>query len=143
MSNHYQCHGIEWDSTETCLMCDAITTEQARIIQAIRTEADTWVRPTSFSYRQALRDLADKLETADSNEPTRVPESTIDELTWDEYDGQVIDGIRYANTFTFNMAKNSRIIGANQERSRIIKLLEESDSVCNEWAIALIKGEIK
>lgn len=27
------------------------------------------------------------------------------------------------------------------EQERIIKLLEESDSVCNEWAIALIKGE--
>ena len=30
-----------------------------------------------------------------------------------------------------------------RERERIIKLLEESDSVCNEWAIALIKGENK
>ena len=30
-------------------------------------------------------------------------------------------------------------ISANRERERIIKLLEESDSVCNEWAIALIK----
>jgi hypothetical protein len=29
------------------------------------------------------------------------------------------------------------------ERERIIKLLEDSDSVCNEWAIALIKGENK
>jgi hypothetical protein len=29
----------------------------------------------------------------------------------------------------------------SRERERIIKLLEESDSVCNEWAIALIKGE--
>jgi hypothetical protein len=31
--------------------------------------------------------------------------------------------------------------GERLERERIIKLLEESDSVCNEWAIALIKGE--
>jgi hypothetical protein len=27
------------------------------------------------------------------------------------------------------------------EQERIIKLLEESDSVCNDWAIALIKGD--
>ena len=26
------------------------------------------------------------------------------------------------------------------ERQRLINLLEESDSVCNEWAIALIKN---
>jgi archaellum biogenesis ATPase FlaH len=31
----------------------------------------------------------------------------------------------------------------NQEQERIVKLLEESDSVCNDWAIALIKGENK
>ena len=31
--------------------------------------------------------------------------------------------------------------GAIGERARIIKLLKESDSVCNEWAIALIQGE--
>jgi CHASE3 domain sensor protein len=30
-----------------------------------------------------------------------------------------------------------------QENERIINLLKESDSVCNEWAIALIKGENK
>jgi hypothetical protein len=29
------------------------------------------------------------------------------------------------------------------ERQRIINLLKKSDSVCNEWAIALIKGENK
>jgi hypothetical protein len=28
-----------------------------------------------------------------------------------------------------------------QEQERIVNLLEESDSVCNDWAIALIKGE--
>jgi hypothetical protein len=28
-----------------------------------------------------------------------------------------------------------------QERERIIKLLEEADSACSDWAIALIKGE--
>lgn len=67
----------------------------------------------------------------------------MSKIKWDEYDGEVIDGIRYANTFTANMAKNSRIIGATEERERIIKLLKESDSVCNEWAIALIKGENK
>lgn len=31
--------------------------------------------------------------------------------------------------------------GAAQEQARIIQLLEESDSVCSDWAIALIKGE--
>ena len=33
--------------------------------------------------------------------------------------------------------------GEIMERERIIKLLKKSDSVCNEWAIALIKGETK
>jgi hypothetical protein len=33
--------------------------------------------------------------------------------------------------------------GIAEEQERIIKLLTESDSVCNEWAIALIKGENK
>ena len=33
--------------------------------------------------------------------------------------------------------------GSAHEQQRIIKLLEESDSVCNDWAIALIKGENK
>ena len=33
--------------------------------------------------------------------------------------------------------------GVAFEQERIIKLLKESDSVCNEWAIALIKGETK
>lgn len=28
-----------------------------------------------------------------------------------------------------------------KEQERIIKLLEESDSACADWAIALIKGE--
>jgi hypothetical protein len=32
-------------------------------------------------------------------------------------------------------------VGRDDEQERIIKLLEESDSVCNEWAISLIKGE--
>jgi len=39
--------------------------------------------------------------------------------------------------------RNGRNNGIYQERERIIKLLKESDSVCNEWAIALIKGETK
>ena len=30
-----------------------------------------------------------------------------------------------------------------QELARIIKLLENSDSACSAWAIALIKGEVK
>jgi hypothetical protein len=34
-------------------------------------------------------------------------------------------------------------VGRDDEQARIIKLLEESDSVCNEWAVALIKGENK
>jgi hypothetical protein len=47
-----------------------------------------------------------------------------DEIKWDEYDGEVIDGIRYANSFTANMAKNSRVIGAKEERQRIIAFLK-------------------
>jgi hypothetical protein len=31
--------------------------------------------------------------------------------------------------------------GMAEELQRIIKLLEESDSVCADWAIALIKGK--
>ena len=73
-------------------------------------------------------------------------------IQWDEYDGEVIDGIRYANTFTANMAKNSRIIGAELEQERIIKLLEEerkrhkeegllTAAVYIKDLIALIKGE--
>lgn len=34
-------------------------------------------------------------------------------------------------------------IGVTTERERIIKLLENSDSACSAWAIALIKGETK
>ncbi len=34
-------------------------------------------------------------------------------------------------------------LGQMQEQKRIIKLLEESESACAEWAIALIKGENK
>ena len=30
-------------------------------------------------------------------------------------------------------------LGAKAERERIIKLLEESDSVCSYWAIELVK----
>jgi hypothetical protein len=30
----------------------------------------------------------------------------------------------------------------NGERQRIINLLKESDSVCNEWAIALIEDKV-
>jgi hypothetical protein len=33
--------------------------------------------------------------------------------------------------------------GAYDERQRIIKLLEDADSACSGWAIALIKGENK
>jgi hypothetical protein len=47
------------------------------------------------------------------------------EIKWDEYDGEVIDGIRYANSFTANMAKNSRILGAIEERERIIAYLKK------------------
>ena len=36
-----------------------------------------------------------------------------------------------------------RRMGRKEERERIIKLLQDSDSVCNEWAIALINGENK
>lgn len=31
--------------------------------------------------------------------------------------------------------------GRNDERRRIIALLEQADSACSPWAIALIKGE--
>lgn len=31
--------------------------------------------------------------------------------------------------------------GIAEEQGRIIQLLEESDSACADWAIALIKGE--
>jgi hypothetical protein len=31
--------------------------------------------------------------------------------------------------------------GVITEQERIIKLLDESDSACSDWAIALIKGE--
>ena len=34
-------------------------------------------------------------------------------------------------------------IGSRTEQERIIKLLENSDSACSAWAIALIKGEAK
>ena len=34
-------------------------------------------------------------------------------------------------------------LGARRKQEQVIKLLEASDSVCNEWAIALIKGENK
>jgi hypothetical protein len=30
----------------------------------------------------------------------------------------------------------------NQETQRIVKLLEESDSVCNDWAIGIITGDV-
>jgi hypothetical protein len=33
--------------------------------------------------------------------------------------------------------------GSKRELARIIKLLENSDSACSAWAIALIKGETK
>ena len=33
------------------------------------------------------------------------------------------------------------LAGKRSERERIIKLLEDSESTCAEWAIALIKGE--
>ena len=33
--------------------------------------------------------------------------------------------------------------GVERERERIIKLLEDTDSVCSYWAIELIKGEQK
>ena len=47
----------------------------------------------------------------------------MSDIKWDEYDGQVIDGIRYANTFTANIAKESRRIGAEEERKRIIEII--------------------
>lgn len=53
------------------------------------------------------------------------------EIMWDEYDGEVIDGIRYANSFTANMAKNSRLIGAKEERERIIAYLKEKGVLRN------------
>lgn len=37
--------------------------------------------------------------------------------------------------------KSGEMIGAYYERHRIVKLLEQSDSVCADWAIALIRGE--
>jgi hypothetical protein len=52
-------------------------------------------------------------------------------INWDEYDGEVIDGIRYANSFTANMAKNSRIIGAEEERQRILAYLKEKGVLRN------------
>ena len=35
------------------------------------------------------------------------------------------------------------IDGKATREQEIIKLFEESDSACSDWAIALIKGEIK
>lgn len=37
---------------------------------------------------------------------------------------------------------NAHKTGIREEQERIIKLLEDSDSACSDWAIALIKGEI-
>lgn len=34
------------------------------------------------------------------------------------------------------------LAGREAERERIVKLIEDSDSACSDWAIALIKGEI-
>jgi hypothetical protein len=37
--------------------------------------------------------------------------------------------------------ENAWVMSAEDERERIIKLLEDADSACSGWAIALIKGE--
>ena len=42
---------------------------------------------------------------------------------WDEWDGEVIDGVRFMNTFTANLAKNARQAGADEERKRILKII--------------------
>lgn len=55
----------------------------------------------------------------------------------------------YKRTFTaeevFNLELKAHNAGAeagrNDERRRIISLLEQADSACSAWAIALIKGE--
>lgn len=47
------------------------------------------------------------------------------EMQWDEWDGEVIEGVRFMNTFTANLARNSRTIGAEQERKRLIRIMEK------------------
>ena len=34
-------------------------------------------------------------------------------------------------------------VGEKRERERIIELLKSKDSICVEWALAVIKGEVK
>ena len=44
---------------------------------------------------------------------------------------------------TKEMLDAAVIVGRNQERDRIIKLLEENDHYSVDWLIELIKGENK
>jgi hypothetical protein len=54
----------------------------------------------------------------------------------DEYDGELVAGVRYANSFTRNLAILSRDAGAKEERERIIKLLEPyANSKCDELCV--------
>jgi hypothetical protein len=32
-------------------------------------------------------------------------------------------------------------VGASDERDRILKLLDEQDAICTDWAAALIRGD--
>ena len=47
------------------------------------------------------------------------------------------------NDLIHTNAHNAFAIGVKTERERIIKLLEEADSLCSYWAIELIKKEQK
>lgn len=135
----YTCHNTEWFDTDTCLMCEAATTERERILSLLQTESRTWGKPVSFNYRARLLALIDKItETVSTPEKPAKPTFTLD-----EYDGELIAGVRYANTFTYNLARLSRDNGAATEQERIIKLLEDNETLGYGYLVALIKGENK
>ena len=46
-------------------------------------------------------------------------------IEFDENDFKEVAGIRYANTFTFNLAKHSKEAGVEEERKRFIAYLTE------------------
>lgn len=151
MSNYNLCHGIEWETNQLCIICDAINTEQTRITQLILNEANTWVKPTGFSYRSALRELATKLQT--QPDYTKVYSCLTHNSGGTVPCNECADiqkTIRPDLATAYNNADVTEIEA--QERERIIKLLKDfwcGESNCTkhpiqmESVIAAIKGATK
>lgn len=79
---------------------------------------------------------------SETNEPEEELKSPLSKATANALAKQekLLHAVNDALDAVFHMGCE---LGVQEERERIIKLLDEADSACSAWAIALIKEEKK